>query len=96
MNYILGINPLRLSYVSGEGAGSITTIYSTMWSNDGRPGIPKGYMPGGPNSFNNPLLSCSAPAWCYLENDSNWTTNENAIYWNSALVLDAALLSQIP
>lgn len=96
MNYILGINPLRISYVSGEGAGSITTIYSTMWSNDGRPGIPKGYMADGPNMYNNPLLSCSAPARCYLENDSNWTTNENAIYWNSALVLDATLAAQIP
>jgi hypothetical protein len=96
MGYILGINPLRLSYVTGEGAGSITTIYSTMWSNDGRPGVPKGYMADGPNVYNNPWLSCSAPAKCYLENDSNWTTNENAIYWNSALVLDATLVAQIP
>lgn len=96
MNYILGINPLHLSFVTGEGADSITTIYSTAWSNEGHPGVPKGYMPDGPNSYNNPLLSCSTPAKCYLDNDSNWTTNENAIYWNADLVLNAALLAQIP
>lgn len=96
MNYILGINPLRLSYVSGVGADSITTIYSTAWSNEGHPGVPKGYMPGGPNIYNNPLLSCSAPAKCYLDNDSNWTTNENAVYWNADLVLGATLVAQIP
>lgn len=96
MNYILGINPLQLSFVTGEGANSISTIYSTMWSNEGIPGVPKGYMADGPNNQNNPLLYCMAPAKCYLDNDSNWTTNENAIYWNAALVLDAAFVSQIP
>jgi endoglucanase len=96
MNYILGINPLEVSYVSGEGANSITTIFSTAWSYEGIPGIPKGYMPDGPNIYNNPLLSCTAPAKCYLDNDSNWTTNENAIYWNAELVLNATLAAQIP
>ena len=96
MNYILGINPLHLSFVTGEGADSITTIYSTAWSNEGHPGVPNGYMPDGPNIYNNPLLSCTAPAKCYLDNDSNWTTNENAIYWNADLVLDATLVAQIP
>ncbi|WP_213451403.1 glycoside hydrolase family 9 protein [Rhizomonospora bruguierae] len=96
MNYILGINPLRLSYVSGHGADSITTIFSTAWSNAGHPGIPKGYLPGGPNIYNNALLSCTAPAKCYLANDSNWTTNENAIYWNADLVMVATLAAQLP
>jgi endoglucanase len=96
MNYILGINPLHLSFVTGEGADSVTTIFSTAWSNAGHPGVPKGYMPDGPNVYNNPLLSCTAPAKCYLDNDSNWTTNENAIYWNADLVLDATLVAQIP
>lgn len=96
INYILGVNPLRLSYVSGVGADSIPTIYSTAWSNQGHPGIPKGYMPGGPNVYNNPMLSCAAPAKCYLANDSNWTTNENAVYWNADLVMVAAIVAQIP
>ncbi|GIH17147.1 glycoside hydrolase family 9 protein [Rugosimonospora africana] len=96
MNYILGINPLHRSFVSGEGADSITTIYSTAWSNQGHPGVPKGYLADGPNIYNNPLLSCTTPAKCYLDNDSNWTTNENAIYWNADLVLDATLAAQIP
>jgi hypothetical protein len=96
MNYILGINPLQLSYVSGEGANSISLIFSAEWSHEGIPGIPKGYMPGGPNSFTNPLLYCGAPARCYLDNDSNWSTNESDIGSNAELVLNAALLSQIP
>jgi endoglucanase len=96
MNYILGINPLETSYVSGEGANSITSIFSAVWSYEGIPGIPKGYMPGGPNEYNNPLLYCGAPAKCYLDNETNWTTNENDIGWNAELVLNATLLSQIP
>jgi hypothetical protein len=96
MNYILGINPLEISYVSGEGANSISLIFSAAWSYEGIPGIPKGYMPGGPNSFTNPLLYCGAPARCYLDNDSNWSTNESDIGWNAELVLNAAILSQIP
>ncbi|MBO0868687.1 MAG: glycoside hydrolase family 9 protein [Micromonosporaceae bacterium] len=96
MGYILGINPLHLSFVSGEGADSIATIYSTAWSNEGHPGVPAGYLPDGPNIYNNPLLSCTAPAKCYLDNDSNWTTNENSIYWNADLVLNAALAAQVP
>ncbi len=96
LNYILGINPLRVSFVTGEGADSATTIYSTAWSNEGHPGVPRGYLPDGPNVYNNPLLSCTAPAKCYLDNDSNWTTNENAIYWNADLVLDTALIAQLP
>ena len=96
MNYILGMNPLETSYVSGEGANSIKTIFSAAWSNEGIPGIPKGYMPGGPNSFTNPLLYCGAPARCYLDNETNWSTNESDIGSNAQLVLNAALLSQIP
>jgi hypothetical protein len=42
------------------------------------------------------MLSCNAPAKCYLDNDSNWTTNENAIYWNADLVLDATMAALIP
>src|SRR5579884_355789 len=64
MNYILGINPLETSYVSGEGANSISLIFSAAWTYEGHPGIPKGYMPGGPNSFTNPFLSFGAPAGC--------------------------------
>jgi len=96
MNYILGINPLQLSYVSGEGANSITTIFSAVWSHQSVPGIPKGYMPLGPNQYNNPLLYCGTPAKCYLENETNWDTNESDIGSNAELVLNAALLSQIP
>ncbi len=96
MNYILGMNPLETSYVSGEGANSITSIFSAVWSYEGIPGIPKGYMPGGPNMYTNPLLYCGAPAKCYLDNETNWSTNESDIGSNAVLVLNATFLSQIP
>ena len=96
MNYILGINPLQLSYVSGEGANSISLIFSAAWTYQGHPGIPKGYMPGGPNKYTNPLLSCSVPAKCYLDNDSNWSTNESDVGSSADLVLNATLVAQIP
>ena len=91
VNYILGINPLRKSYVSGHGEDCITEIFSTLYSSDGKPGIPKGYLPGGPNSYEPKFLS-RFPLKSYQDVNSDWTTSENAIYWNSPMVFDLAAI----
>ncbi len=90
LNYILGANPIAYSMVSGYGARSTRRIYSNQYSHDGKLGIPPGYMPGGPNNQNQTWYSNFA-AKSYNDSNGNWTNNENAIYWNSALVFSAAL-----
>jgi endoglucanase len=92
LNYVLGINPLRFSYVSGYGTDSVTKIFSGIYSTDGKPGIPKGYLAGGPNIYEGKDLSRFAGK-CYNDVDTEWTTNEHTIYWNSGLVFSAALVS---
>jgi len=93
LNWILGANPMRLSFVSGYGHDDIDVIFSVIYGNDGREGIPKGYLPGGPNRYEGGGLS-RFPAKNYLESAGNWTTNEHTVYWNSALVFVAAYACQ--
>jgi hypothetical protein len=92
LNYILGINPLRKSYVSGYGADSIREIYSFIYSWDGLKDIPPGYIAGGPNKYENGVYSrFDGKAWA--DTDTNWAANENAIYWNSVLIFNAAAVA---
>ena len=89
LDYILGLNPISFSYVSGYGEASVRNIYSCIYANDGLPSIPPGYLAGGANKQEGKLLS-AFPGKCYRDSDGDWTVNENAIYWNSALVISLA------
>jgi len=89
-DYILGKNPLAMSYVTGEGTRSISCAYSGIFSADGLEGFPPGYMPGGVNSYDNWIMS-AYPAKCYDDSSFDWVSNENAIYYNSPLVFVTAL-----
>ena len=91
LNYLLGTNPLAFSYVSGYGSRSVKRIYSCIWTNDGLDAIPTGYLAGGANKYEGHFFSNFAGK-CYRDSAFEWTTNENAIYWNSALVLLSALV----
>lgn len=88
LNWILGANPMRKSFVSGYGDDCIKEIFST-WSEDGLAGIPKGIMPGGPNRYQGAGLSIF-PAKCYEESAAEFTTNEHTLGWNSLLVFMVA------
>ncbi|TYQ16271.1 UNVERIFIED_CONTAM: dockerin type I repeat protein [Acetivibrio alkalicellulosi] len=89
LGWVLGANPLRLSFVSGFGEDSIEEIFSTIYNNDGKPGIPKGYLAGGPNRYEGEGLSRFA-AKCYTRSAGDWVSNEHTVYWNSPLVFMAA------
>lgn len=93
LDYILGRNPLSMSYVTGEGQRSISCTYSGIFGQDGREGFPAGYMPGGVNSYDNWVVS-KYPAKCYDDSTFDWVSNENAIYYNSPLVFMTALCKQ--
>lgn len=95
LNYLLGVNPLRFSYVSGYGEDSVQHIYSNIYSSDGIDAIPPGYMAGGPNIFQGAHFSLFAGK-AYNDVDTEWTTNEHTIYWNSTLVFSSAFASADP
>lgn len=92
LNYILGINPLQLSYVSGHGANSIETIYSHIYSNDEIDAIPAGYMAEGPNQYNGGLAYSRFYGKAFRATNSDWTTSEHAIYYNAHLLFVTALV----
>ncbi|NLD50236.1 MAG: glycoside hydrolase [Clostridiaceae bacterium] len=89
LNWLLGMNPLRFSFVSGYGEDSAESVFSNIYNFDGKPGIPNGYMPGGPNAYEGAGISRFA-AKCYTRSSGDWVANEHTVYWNSALVFMAA------
>lgn len=98
-DYLLGINPLSFSYVSGYGENSVENIYSKIYSADARLDpyrVPAGYFTEGTNYYNNRHLS-KFDGKCYIDSDGEYTTNENTIYGNAAMVfLTAAVMAQHP
>jgi hypothetical protein len=95
LDYLLGTNPLRFSYISGYGADSLRRPFSQQWSRDNIPDVPKGILAGGPNAYTNPLLYSNFAGKRYVDSAAAWSTNEHTIYWNSTLVFHAALAAQI-
>ncbi|ANY67139.1 hypothetical protein BBD42_12190 [Paenibacillus sp. BIHB 4019] len=94
LGWILGQNPVGVSFVSGYGDNSVKYPFSIMFRTDGLPGVPKGYLVGGPNRYSNDetvgnQISRFA-AKNYHDNFQEWTTNEHTVYWNSGLVFVAA------
>lgn len=85
LDYVLGTNPLGVCYVTGQAPNSVRRTYSLQWSKIGR-GVPPGYLPGGPNRYDARSLSRFS-ARCFVDSDGEWTTNENAIYYTSPLIL---------
>ncbi len=85
LSWLLGANPLSLSYVSGCGENSIRTIYSQIYEADAIEEIPPGYMPQGPN-YTAMKTICRFAAKCYMESDNDWVTNEHTVYGNAVLV----------
>ena len=88
-NYLLGINPISFSYVSGGGENSVQNIYSAIYSKDAKLTpyrCPDGYFTEGTNYYDNRHLS-KFDGKCYIDSDGEYTSNENTIYGNAAMVL---------
>jgi endoglucanase len=77
LNYLLGANPMRKSYVTGHGEDSLQTVYAIL-NKDFRPGVIKGVMPLGPNRWNNPGISIF-PGKNFMDCATEWTMNEHAV-----------------
>lgn len=92
LDYILGVNPLQMTYVTGYGDNPLPTIYSNIFAYDNVAQAAPGYLSGGPNVFTNEMIFSEFPAKAIMPNTSSFTTNENTVYWNSALVFVVAQL----
>jgi len=92
LNWILGMNPQRKSYVTSYGEDSIKTIFSYLYSYDNRAGVPVGYLAGGPNYSQGKGIS-KFPGKCYMESDHDWVSNENCLNWNAPLVFVSAFVN---
>jgi endoglucanase len=92
--YILGNNPLAKCYITGLTPNSPQHPHHRPSAAVGKP-MP-GMLVGGPDSgLHDPLakerLNGRPPMECYLDELESYSTNEVAVYWNSALVYALAL-----
>lgn len=90
LHYILGRNSLNMSFVTGYGSNYPLNIHNRMV-------IAKklqlvGAMVGGPDRnledaiVQENFSETTPPAKVYIDNNLSYSTNEVAVYWNSALV----------
>ncbi len=90
LDYILGCNPLNMSYVTGAGAKSPVNPHHRPSGAYGK--VFSGMLVGGPCA--SPLMDAYAkehlqnlpPLKCYADAQPSYSTNEVAIYWNSAMI----------
>ena len=101
LDYLLGRNPLNLSYVSGFGEHAFENPHHRFWAHQKRssfPHPPPGALAGGPNSrlqdpTSSRLKGCP-PQRCYIDHVDAWSVNEVAINWNAPLVWIAAFVDE--
>ncbi len=95
--FLIIIISISLVVFSGYGENSVENIYSKIYSADARLDpyrVPAGYFTEGTNYYNNRHLS-KFDGKCYIDSDGEYTTNENTIYGNAAMVfLTAAVMAQ--
>ena len=99
MHYLLGRNPLGISYVSGIGERRINYPHLRPAHADGIEECIPGMVSGGPNKYlGDPdaklLISEGTPAMrCFADDFRCYSLNEITIYWNSPAVFVLAYLS---
>jgi len=105
MDYILGTNPMNISYITGYGEKAVSNPHHRFWAYQIDKNLPQaapGALSGGPNaiSFNDPIASslkghCIGQT-CFRDDIGAWTLNEITINWNSPLVWVASALNDSP
>lgn len=94
MDYVLGRNPLSVSYVTGYGSYHISRPHHRYWSNEldsTLPVAPDGVMSGGPGAgLQDPYIQALgfkrgtlASERCYVDSIEAWSVNEVTINWNA-------------
>jgi endoglucanase len=101
IDYILGRNALNQSYVAGYGEVSSHNTHSRWYAHQlepSLPGPPGGTLAGGANSgiqdpFAQGILQNCPAQFCYVDDIQSWSTNEEALNWNSALAWAASFVA---
>ncbi|MGN1480458.1 glycoside hydrolase family 9 protein, partial [Porcipelethomonas sp.] len=96
MDYLLGRNPLSVSYVTGYGSYHVSRPHHRYWSYEldkTLPMAPDGVMSGGPNAgLQDPYVRAlgfvpgdadNPSERCYVDSIEAWSTNEVTINWNA-------------
>lgn len=105
MDYVLGMNPLGQSYVTGYGEKPLVNPHHRFWAKQARsdfPAAPPGAISGGPNSgLEDPYVQAAglkkkgcAPQKCHLDNIEAWSVNEITINWNSPFAWVTSFLDE--
>jgi len=101
LDYVLGRNPLGMSYVTGIGQRTPLHPHHRPSGADGvEPPVP-GFIVGGPNPGQQDQKDCPVrypskqPALSYIDHDCSYAANEVAINWNAPLVYVSAALQAL-
>ncbi|MFA9397614.1 MAG: glycoside hydrolase family 9 protein, partial [Clostridiaceae bacterium] len=89
MNYLFGVNPMSICYLTGYGTVSPVSTHHRPSQSTNTTMV--GMLVGGPNSdlqdpYAKAVLTGEAPAKCYVDNSQSYSCNEITIYWNSPLI----------
>ncbi|WP_207762389.1 glycoside hydrolase family 9 protein [Niveispirillum lacus] len=102
-DYLLGRNPLDISYVSGYGARAMQRPHHRFWAHVLDPKLPPpppGVVSGGPNGGDSlgdearKRIGPCAPQTCWKDDIDLFTVNEVTINWNAPLVWLTAWLDE--
>lgn len=101
LDYVLGRNPLGVSFVTGQGLRWPMHIHHRPSQADGIDEPVPGWLSGGPNPGRQDAGDCpvrydsAVPALAWLDHDCSYASNEVAINWNAPLVYVAAALQSL-
>ncbi len=89
LDYILGCNPLNYCYVTGAGSKPVMHPHHSPSGASGK--VYPGMLSGGPcaaliDAYAKEHLAGQPPLKCFADATPSYSTNEVAIYWNSAFV----------
>ena len=94
MDYLLGYNALRKSFITGYGINPVLHPHHRLWANDPESGFvapPPGVVAGGPNrDIQDPEMKAAGLSGLpiakrYLDRIGSFATNEVCINWNAPL-----------
>ncbi len=102
LDYVLGRNPLGISFVTGHGLRTPMHIHHRPSQADGVEAPVPGLLSGGPNPRQQDLVDCkgvsypsSLPALSWIDHDCSYASNEIAINWNAPLVYVSAAIQAL-
>ena len=101
LDYVLGRNPLGVSFVTGYGLRTPMHIHHRPSQADGIDEPVPGLLSGGPNPRQQDSEDCPVPypsklpALSWIDHDCSYASNEIAINWNAPLVYVAAAIESL-